>query len=66
MTLRVAHVSDTHLGRRQYNLDERENDIYDVFNEIVERILEERVDVFIHSGDLFDSPTPPIKALKNF
>jgi len=64
--LRIAHVSDTHLGRRQYNLDERENDIYDVFNEVVERILEERVDVLIHSGDLFDSPTPPIKALKNF
>ncbi|MEM2303603.1 MAG: DNA repair exonuclease, partial [Candidatus Bathyarchaeia archaeon] len=64
--MRIAHVSDTHLGRRQYNLDERENDIYDVFNEVVERILEERVDVLIHSGDLFDSPTPPIKALKNF
>ena len=64
--MRIAHVSDTHLGRRQYNMDERENDVYDAFNEVVERILEERVDVFIHSGDLFDSPTPPIKALKNF
>lgn len=64
--MRIAHVSDTHLGRRQYNLDERENDIYDTFNGIVERILEERVNVLIHSGDLFDSPTPPIKALKNF
>jgi len=64
--LRIAHVSDTHLGRRQYNLDERENDTYDAFNEVVERVLEERVEVFIHSGDLFDSSTPPIKALKNF
>jgi DNA repair exonuclease SbcCD nuclease subunit len=64
--LRIAHVSDTHLGRRQYNLDERENDAYDAFNEVVEKVLEERVEVFIHSGDLFDSPTPPIKALKSF
>ncbi|MBS7618585.1 DNA repair exonuclease, partial [Candidatus Bathyarchaeota archaeon] len=64
--MRIAHVSDTHLGIRQYNMDERENDVYDAFNEIVEKVLEEHVDVLIHSGDLFDSPNPPIKALKNF
>ena len=29
--MRVAHMSDTHLGYRQYNLDEREKDFYDVF-----------------------------------
>jgi len=64
--LRIAHISDTHLGYRQYNLDERENDIYEAFNQIVEKILEERVDIVIHSGDLFDSYRPPIKALKVF
>ena len=64
--MRLAHLSDTHLGYRQYNLDERENDIYDAFNQIVEKILEERVDIVIHSGDLFDSYRPPIKALKVF
>lgn len=64
--MRIAHVADTHLGRRQYNLDERENDVYDVFNEVVDRVVEERVDLLIHSGDLFDSPNPSIKALKNF
>jgi len=64
--LRIAHISDTHLGYRQYGLDERENDIYDAFNQIVEKILEERVDIVIHSGDLFDSYKPPIKALKVF
>ena len=64
--MRIAHVSDTHLGYRQYNLDEREKDIYEAFNEAVDRAVEERADVLIHSGDLFDSPTPPIRALYVF
>ena len=61
--MRIAHLSDTHLGYRQYNLDERENDFYEAFNEAIDRALEERADILIHSGDLFDSPLPPIKAL---
>jgi DNA repair exonuclease SbcCD nuclease subunit len=64
--MRIAHISDTHLGYRQYNLDERENDFYEAFNEAVDKALEERADVLIHSGDLFDSPAPPIKALYAF
>lgn len=64
--MRIAHISDTHLGYRQYNLDERENDFYDAFNKAINKIIEERVDILIHSGDLFDSPTPPIKALYVF
>ncbi|WP_290597207.1 MULTISPECIES: metallophosphoesterase family protein [unclassified Archaeoglobus] len=64
--MRIAHISDTHLGYRQYNLDERENDFYEAFNEAIEKAIEERADVLIHSGDLFDSPTPPIKALYVF
>jgi len=64
--MRIAHISDTHLGYRQYNLDERENDIYEAFKEAVDKAIEERVDVLIHSGDLFDSPKPPIKALYTF
>lgn len=61
--MRIAHIADTHLGYRQYNLEERENDVYDAFNEAIEKMIEERVDVFIHAGDFFDSPRPPIKAL---
>ncbi|MDK2783492.1 MAG: repair protein SbcD/Mre11 [Thermococcaceae archaeon] len=61
--MRIGHIADTHLGYRQYNLEERENDIYDAFNEVIDRMIEERVDVVIHAGDFFDSPHPPIKAL---
>ncbi len=64
--MRIAHISDTHLGYRQYNLDERENDFYEAFNEAIDKTLEERADILIHSGDLFDSPVPPIKALYTF
>ena len=53
--VRIAHLADTHLGHKQYNLEERENDIYDVLEEIGEIILEEKLDIVIHSGDLFDS-----------
>ena len=31
-----SHISDTHLGLKQYNSDEREQDVYDVFNQAVD------------------------------
>jgi DNA repair protein SbcD/Mre11 len=67
--VRIAHLADTHLGYKQYNLDEREKDIYDALEEISNKILEERVDIVVHSGDLFDSPRPTpqaYRAFKNF
>ena len=64
--IRIAHLSDTHLGYRQYNLEERELDIYEVMDEIADKILEERVDMVIHSGDLFDSYRPPAQAYYHF
>ena len=65
----IAHFADTHLGYKQYNLDEREKDIYNALDEIGDRILEEHADIVIHSGDLFDSPRPTpqaYRAFKNF
>lgn len=56
--VRIAHLADTHLGYRQYNLEEREKDIHDVLEEIGEKIIEEHADIVIHSGDLFDSSRP--------
>ncbi len=59
----LAHVSDTHLGYKQYNLDEREDDFGRVFEEFVDKVLEDHVDAVVHSGDLFDSFRPSVKAL---
>ena len=64
--VRIAHLADTHLGHRQYNLEEREKDIYDVLEEIGEKIIEEHADIVIHSGDLFDSPRPTTQAYYAF
>jgi exonuclease SbcD len=64
--VRIAHLADTHLGYKQYNLEEREKDIYDVLEEVGEKILEEHADIVIHSGDLFDSPRPTTQAYYAF
>ena len=61
--MRFAHISDTHLGIRQYNLDEREDDFYRAFHESVDKIIESKCDFVVHSGDLFDEPRPQVKAM---
>lgn len=64
--VRIAHFADTHIGYRQYNLEERETDIYDALGEIGDKILEEHVDIVVHCGDLFDSPRPTPQANRAF
>lgn len=59
----VAHTADIHLGYAQYGLGEREADIYEAFEELVEAIGRERPDILLIAGDLFDSHRPPIRAL---
>ncbi|MEM4576500.1 MAG: exonuclease SbcCD subunit D [Candidatus Nezhaarchaeales archaeon] len=61
----IAHLSDNHLGYRQYGLFERERDLYACFEEAVSKALEEHVDMVIHSGDLFHSPNPPPQAYRS-
>jgi len=62
--MQFVHLADNHLGYRQYNLDERENDIYESFIECIDKIIEIRPDFVIHSGDLFESPQPPVNAIR--
>ncbi len=56
-------MADTHLGYRQYGLSERENDFFEVFDQAIEEVVNERPDFVIHSGDLFEYSRPPTKAL---
>lgn len=66
---RILHCSDTHLGHQQYGrtngsgLNQREADIYDAFNAIVEAALRDPPDAVIHAGDLFDGVRPSNRAL---
>ena len=53
-----SHISDTHLGLVQYNSEERENDIYDAFNQSIETSIKDHVDFVIFAGDIFHTPNP--------
>ncbi len=61
--MRFAHISDTHLGFRQYGLHEREMDVYHAFEDAVRKIIQERPDFVVHSGDLFDFHRPQPRAM---
>ena len=63
---KFIHVSDTHIGSRQYMSDIREQDFYDAFSEVVDIAIRERVDFMVHSGDLFDTWSPSNRALVFF
>lgn len=60
--VRFAHLSDTHLGYRQYGLQDREDDFYKTFARVIGDIIHEDVDFVIHSGDLFETNRPSNKA----
>ncbi len=64
--VQFIHMSDTHLGSRQYMMDERENDFYDAFNEAIDLAISEHVSFVVHTGDLFDSWIPGNRALVVF
>lgn len=53
-----SHISDTHLGLVQYNSEERENDIYDAFNQTIDISIKDHVDFVIFAGDIFHTPNP--------
>ncbi|MBB6647860.1 DNA repair exonuclease [Halobellus ruber] len=56
----LLHVSDTHLGNRQYGSDIRKDDMAEAFDRAIDVAVDENVDAVIHTGDLFDSRTPSL------
>lgn len=68
--MRVVHISDTHLGYIAYRsldpelgINQREADIFAVFKQAIDKILEISPDVVLHTGDLFDSVRPSNRSL---
>lgn len=61
---RLLHTSDTHLGYRQYHLDERRQDFANAFHEVISAAIEEDVDAVVHAGDLFHTSRPGITPLQ--
>jgi exonuclease SbcD len=69
-----VHVADTHLGFSAYRkvceddsqyrgLNQREVDTYRSFEAFIDKVLDLRPDVVLHSGDLFDTVRPSNRAL---
>ncbi len=54
----ISHISDIHLGYAQFNLQEREEDLYEVFGEAIEKSISEHVKAIILAGDIFHNPKP--------
>ena len=55
--MKFSHISDTHLGLIQYGLSEREQDVYDSFNQAIDISIKDKVDygqVYITQLDLLD------------
>lgn len=68
--MRLFHVSDTHLGYTAYRkvspesgLNQREEDVYRSWREFIDITVNEKPDLVIHSGDLFDSVRPSNRAI---
>jgi len=62
----IAHISDTHLGYSQFNLEEREEDVYDAFDQAISTVIKEGVKIVILAGDLFHMPKPQGEAIVKF
>ncbi len=63
LTMRILHTSDWHVGRRLERHD-RMDEHRAVIDEVIAIADSEDVDLIVHSGDLFDRPTPPVEALR--
>lgn len=68
--MRIAHIADTHVGFSAYRrsdpqtgMNQREVDIYQAFERLVDSLISKRPDAVLHSGDLFDSVRPSNRAL---
>lgn len=69
--MKLAIISDLHIGKRQYRTDENgfnrfEHIGYRALREYTDIILKNSPDMVIDAGDVFDIPNPPILAMKNY
>jgi len=68
--LRLVHIADTHLGFSAYSkvepqdgVNQREQDIYDAFEQAVDKAIALKPDIVVHAGDLFDNVRPQNRAI---
>jgi DNA repair exonuclease SbcCD nuclease subunit len=61
--MHFIHCGDTHLGRSNFRLDEREQDFFKAFEKVVDTAIKREVDFIVHSGDLFDMGKPSVSTV---
>lgn len=62
---RFVHLSDAHLGHRQYGVKKRRDDMYMSFRTALLDALDEDVDFAVFSGDLFHNKDVNARALSD-
>jgi DNA repair protein SbcD/Mre11 len=66
--LRLLHTADVHLGARHTDMGDRASVLrerqFAAFRASIELAIEERVDLFLVAGDLFDSNTQPRRSVE--
>jgi DNA repair exonuclease SbcCD nuclease subunit len=68
-TMRLVHLSDLHLGYRQYQrltpggVNQREADVAATFRTAIDRVIALRPDVVVVAGDIFHSVRPTNQAI---
>ncbi|MCL4400918.1 MAG: DNA repair exonuclease [Candidatus Parvarchaeota archaeon] len=60
--MKFIHIGDTHIGA-VYKNENRNADVKDAFNQVVDAAIKEKIDFIVHSGDLFNEGNPSLEAL---
>lgn len=61
--IKFLHFADTHLGKMGFKKEERKEDFFNNFRQVIDTAIKEDVDFVVHSGDLFNVAKPEMKTL---
>ena len=69
--MKLAIISDLHIGKRQYRTDENNYNAFEwigyrALAENVEIIKQENPDLIINAGDTFETPNPSVLAMTHY
>lgn len=69
--MKLAIISDCHIGKRQYRTDENNYNKfewigYDALKQNVDIIKKENPDLVINAGDIFETPNPSVLAMTHY
>lgn len=56
--VRIAHISDSHLGSSMFQLVERREDARKCLEKTIELAMQKSPDIIVHTGDLFHESLP--------